>query len=170
MASWVRDLHLGPGPQEQAAPAIEYISGNPAEIGPAGFGAIDRSWSPRIELAGTYDRTWLERKKPLLPDDYDERHAQSSPMDQRSPLRGGERFELINLTPQGVLHFAVRRIGLGFTTFFGRRQSEHRGRLVTILVEPELMRLQLTWQTSLEIPPTDVDYLDETRIWEKQYI
>ena len=75
------------------AHAIEYPRGDPRTTGPAGFGPIASFWSPRLERAGTYDARWEATKKPLLPDDYDERFASAAPDDQRStqPLRGENR-------------------------------------------------------------------------------
>jgi hypothetical protein len=52
---------------------------------PAGFGAIAAHWSPRIELAGTYDDRWQDERLPLVPDDFDERFYQFAPVDQQLP-------------------------------------------------------------------------------------
>jgi hypothetical protein len=157
---------------ELPAHNVEYLSGDAAALGPAGFGPIDRAWSPRLELAGTYDAAWAERKRPLLPEDYDDRHALSAPRDQRPEgyLRGGEEVELVNLTPGGVLRFALPRIALGFTTRFGSRAKEHAARLTTVFLEPDLGRLMLVWQSSLMVPAKDVEHLDDTVIVEKRYL
>src|SRR5262249_3489802 len=58
---------------------------------PAGFGSICSSWSPRKELAGTFDAEWLRNRCPLWPEDYDARHQRSAPPDlvSETPLRGG---------------------------------------------------------------------------------
>ncbi len=165
----------------QSAHTIEYPKGNPAKPGPAGFGPIASFWSPRLELAGTYDAGWQSTKKPLLPDDYEERFALSAPADQRppKPLRGGERVELVNMTPQGVLRFELPKIYLTFTTRFGRRREEHRATLTTVAVlaagsergvpidEP---RLAMTWQSTLKVPAREAEYLDQTEIGEKPFL
>jgi hypothetical protein len=151
------------------AHSLEHPRGAPAELGPAGFGPIDASWMPRRKLAGTYDERWARTKKPLLPDDYDPAFALSAPADQRTekPLVGGERVELLNMTPDGVLRFELPRISLGFTTRIGTRREQHGARLVTVLVEPEERRLSLVWQSVLRVPAPDADYLDETEIIEQ---
>ncbi|MFE8601639.1 DUF2169 family type VI secretion system accessory protein [Archangium violaceum] len=148
------------------AHAIDYPSGDPAERGPAGFGPIDSAWLPRRKLAGTYDTRWEQTKKPLLPDDFDPAFALSAPMDQRlkAPLVGGERVELLNMTPDGVLRFELPRISLGFTTRIGTRREQHGSRMVTVLVEPEERRLSLVWQSVLRVRAPEADYLDETEI------
>jgi hypothetical protein len=71
--------------EEQEAHAIEYPNAKPEKAGPTGFGPIASFWSPRLERGGTYDAAWEKRKKPLLPDDYDDRYALCSPDDQRPP-------------------------------------------------------------------------------------
>jgi hypothetical protein len=157
---------------DQPAHAIEYPGANPRKVGPAGFGAIDPAWSPRRQRAGTYDADWARAKKPLLPDDYDDLFGSSAPDDQRSAafLRGGEAVELESMTPEGVLRFALPRIYLTYTTYFGSRSEEHRGQLVTVLLFPELMKLSLVWQSTLFVGPRDGDYLDRTQIGEKRYL
>jgi hypothetical protein len=154
------------------AHTVEYPHGNPAKSGPAGFGPIASFWSPRLELAGTYDARWEAAKKPLLPDDYDERFAMCSPVDQRpaKPLRGGERVELSNMTRAGVLRFELPKIYLTFTTRFGSRREEHRATLTTVAVLAEEMRLAVTWQSVLKVPAREAEYLDQTTISEKPYL
>ena len=138
---------------------------------PAGFGAIDVSWLPRSERAGTYDAHWAATKRPFLPDDYDELYAASAPaLLQTTSLRGGEPVELVNLTPEGVMRFELPRIYLAFTTHFGRRRVEHRGRLTTVLIEPDARTLSLVWQASLPVAAPDGEYLDITTIHEKTYV
>ncbi len=151
---------------------IEYASGSPSSAGPAGFGPLASYWSPRMELAGTYDAAWAKRKKPLLPDDYDPHHALSSPLDQRSDqwLRGGELVELLNMTPDALLRFDLPRLYFTYTTRFGNRREEHRGHLATVIIEPDQRRVMAVYQTSLRVGRRDVPYLDETTIGEKAYV
>jgi hypothetical protein len=157
---------------DQPAPSIEYPQGDPERMGPAGFGPLASYWSPRLELAGTYDARWAQTKKPLLPDDYDDRFTLCAPADQRLPqyLRGGELIELGHMTPQGVMRFSLPKVYLVFRTSIGRRREEHRSRLVSVVIEPGETRLMVTWQTSLEVASSDAEYLDETVIDEKPYL
>ena len=156
----------------QNAHAIEYANRDAAKAGPAGFGPIDRSWSPRRELAGTYGERWERTKKPLLPDDYDDRFALGAPADQRppNPLRGGETVVLFNMTPEGTLAFDLPKVLLTFSTRFGRRSEEHRGRLAAVHVFAEEKRMSVLWQATLPVRPADVEYLDNTTIAEKEYL
>jgi len=150
------------------AHALEYPTANPERDGPAGFGPVAGYWSPRRELAGTYDANWEKTRRPLLPADYDERHVLCSPPDQRpaTPLRGGEPVELANLTKSGMLRFRLPSVELTFATWFGRRRVGHSGKLATILLEPDRGRLMMAWQTSLSVRTADLDYLDRTDIGE----
>jgi hypothetical protein len=154
---------------------FEYPDRNPAESGPAGFGAIASYWSPRRELQGTYDKAWEESRKPLLPVDWDPMSLLSAPADQRPSqhLRGGELVQLSNLTRDGLLKLALPKIYPVFTTYFstvsGRRLEEHRARLVTVIFEPDHACLVMVWSTALLVHG-DEDYLDETVVREKAYI
>jgi hypothetical protein len=151
------------------APSVVYPNGDPAKRGPAGFGALASYWSPRRERGGTYDDNWAKNKKPLLPDDWDETALLCAPADQRPQerMRGGELVELINLTPEGVLRFELPRICVMCTTRISGRLSESRCELASVIIEPEDRRLIMVWQSSQYIGNADVEYLDESRTWEK---
>ncbi|NMO16615.1 DUF2169 family type VI secretion system accessory protein [Pyxidicoccus fallax] len=153
--------------ENQPVYAVEYPDGRHSV--PAGFGAIDRWWTPRRELAGTYGEHWEQTRKPLLPLDYDERFALCSPEDQRprSPLRGAERVELVHLTPDSVLRFELPKTMLSFKTYFGRRTEEHTSFLATVIIDPEAMKLMMVWQSSLRVRAPDANYLDVTHVTEK---
>ena len=158
--------------ENQPAHMIEHPSGNFATAGPAGFGPIASAWSPRRERAGTYDARWEATKKPFLADDYSDFAALSSPDDQRpsKPLRGGETLLLTNMTPSGALRVDLPKIFLTFQTRFGHRPVEHRGKMVTVIVAPDDLRLSIVWQSTLPVSGRDADYLDYTTIREKPYV
>jgi hypothetical protein len=123
---------------------------------PPGFGPIARYWLPRAELAGTYDDKWEKTRFPLLPDDFDERFYLSAPADQQSPnyLKGGETVELLNLTPAGLLRFELPREVFGFRTYFlDGEPVHHRAKLHAVILEPDLARVLMVWQTALACHP-----------------
>jgi hypothetical protein len=155
----------------QPVPNFEYPKGSLRKTGPAGFGAIASHWSPRRELNGTYDEKWMEKRCPLLPNDWDPRSLLCSPLDQRPQdyLRGGESVELTNLTQGGTLRFALPKVNLNFQTQINTRIEEHRSKLATVIVEPDFLRVIMVWLTALTCP-TDVDYLEQTIVREKPYI
>lgn len=148
------------------APNIEYPEGQKRA---AGFGPICSDWSPRRERAGTYDDIWQETRKPLLPADFDDRFFQAAPDDQQATgyLRGGEKVELVNLAPEGLLRFRLPRVALGFMTRFGRRSVYHRANLHTVVIEPDVSRVLLVWHTAIPCHH-DLYKLTDTRIYMKQ--
>lgn len=152
----------------QPLPNFRYPYGSIRKAGPAGFGAIDTHWSPRLELMGTYDKTWMDKRRPLLAEDWDPRSLLCSPADQRpiTHLRGGEPVELLNLTPGGTLSFALPKGYFVFRTRFGNRIKEHLSNLSSIIIEPDYPRVIMVWLTSLSVR-NDGDYLDETVVTEK---
>jgi hypothetical protein len=158
--------------KHKAAHKIEYPNGDPTKMGPAGYGAIASFWAPRLERAGTYGPEWEQSKKPLLPDDYDERYALSAPDDQRTqkPLRGGETCTLVNLTPEGALRFDLPKIFLTFRTRLAGRIHEHRATLATVFIAAEERKLSMVWQSSLRVRSPEVDRLESTTIGEKPYL
>jgi hypothetical protein len=149
-----------------SVPCVEFPGGMNPSRGPAGFGALASHWAPRSALCGTYDAAWIEHRKPLLPKDYDDRFALSSPLDQRAkaPVGPGTRFDLVNMEPSGVLAFALPNVCPSFVTRFGNRRVEHRASLATVTIEPSSREVSLVWQGSLPVTRQDVEYLDETRI------
>jgi hypothetical protein len=139
----------------KSAPNIEYPGMNLGNR-PAGFGPIPPHWRPRVRYAGTYDAAWQKDRCPLYPNDLDDRFFLCSPEDQRPKeyLRGGEPVELINLTPEGRLAFLLPRVAFGFETFFrGGDRVAHRGKLHTVILEPEVPRVVLVWRTELQCHP-----------------
>lgn len=67
---------------------------------PQGFGAVTRTWQPRLGLAGTYDHDWLNEKWPKPPDDFDSSYWNAAASDMQVPyLNGDERIELLNMCP-----------------------------------------------------------------------
>ena len=156
------------------APNIEYprqlISSWRDRPQPAGFGVVASHWMPRLKYAGTYDAAWQKEQFPLLAADFDPRFFQCTPEDQQATLRGGETVELTNLTPGGRLAFELPRHRLGFETRFGERRVHHSGNLHTVILEPATPRVIMVWQTTLPVGNKDVDYLDETIVFEKETI
>jgi len=133
----------------QRLPNITYPSRRSV---PAGFGPIPRHWAPRVSLAGTYDEQWQKNRAPLLPDDCHDRFFQSAPADQQPAihLRGGEPVELVNLGRPGVIRFDLPRIRLVLATNVGGKIHEHRAKLHTVALEPDVLRFSLTWHSSLQ--------------------
>jgi hypothetical protein len=149
---------------DQPAHWVEYLEGDPAQRGPAGYGAIASHWSPRRELQGTFDDAWFKRRRPLLPSDHDPRAALCAPADQRPARRlaGGESIVLVNMSPRGRLALTLPSLRFTFTSHFGAARQRHEATLGTVIIEPELGKLRLAYQTGLPVGPRETDQLDFT--------
>lgn len=154
--------------EHEPGPNVVYPGKDPAQSGPAGFGAIAAHWSPRVELAGTYDAAWVKTRRPLLPADYDDRFSLCSPEDQRplSYVAPGTTVQLVHMTANPVLRFDLPRKIMRFRTHFGARVEEHPGYLVSVILEPDDEIVRVVWQSSLRVRATQVDALDRTRVEE----
>lgn len=124
------------------------------EYRPMAFGAIGRSWQPRIGWGGTYDQHWLDQHAPFLPPDFDTRYFQCAPQDQQiDPPRGGEDVALLHLTPQGRTMFRLPAdLGLPIL-FVGRdgQATEVPAVVDTLQLEPDEGRFMLVWRASLAL-------------------
>lgn len=139
---------------------------------PVGFGPITRHWSPRVELAGTYDEKWESTRKPLVPDNFNELFYQCAPVDQQVDgfLKGGEVVELKNMTPDGFLTFQIPRITLSMTTgFYDGTSEQHRTVLHTLNLYPDTRRFEMVWHSQLTCHHK-VNKLKETRITLKKRV
>ena len=169
-------IGLGFAPSHgQAVPNVEYPDHPVGSSGwkqrPAGFGPIPPDWSPRRELAGTFNAAWEHSRMPLLPLDFQEAHFQCAPTDQQSPgfLRGGEEVLLVGLTPDGSCGFRLPRVTLGFRTRIDGGTVDHRADLHTVLLEPEARRVTLVWQTALPCHHS-LYGLERTTVYEKVHV
>ncbi len=118
---------------------------------PAGFGAIGRAWTPRIEYAGSYDEAWLKSQWPLLPQNFNPRYNQVAPEDQQScVIKGGELLELTNLTANGLWKFRLPKIDAPFKFLYDDRIEQENLKLDTILIEPDDYRITITGRTALK--------------------
>lgn len=121
-----------------------------ADYLPMAFGPVGRGWSQRLPFAGTYDQAWLDRRHPLLPEDFDERYYQSAPADQQIALpRKPMPVALANLTADGVRRFEMPCPAVPITFFPIRGDHETLpGQLDTIVFEPDQERFSLVWRAS----------------------
>jgi hypothetical protein len=128
---------------------------------PMSLGSTGRNWMPRVQHAGTYDQAWLDERAPFWPDDFDHRHFQSAPPDQWLPYpNGGEDILLRNLTPSGRLHLSLPALAMPVLVIpYRGRDLELVARVDTILVEPDLQRVLLTWRATYNPPRSCFDVM-----------
>lgn len=120
---------------------------------PMSLSALGRNFATRARYAGTYDETWLNEYFPFLPPDFDPRYFQCAPHDQQiAHPQGGELVELLNLTAQPILPFRLptATLPVEFSPRAGPR-VEQNAVMDTIVLEPDQMRMQILWRTSLPL-------------------
>ena len=110
-------------------------------------------WSPRVELAGTYDENWENNRQPLLAEDFDDDFYQNAPLDQQilGFLKGGELVEVFNMTPTGRLRFRLPRVSFALSTKFDDgTTADHRAVLHTVTIKPDFPKVVLVWHLNHE--------------------
>lgn len=115
---------------------------------PACFAPVAPHWEPRRSLAGTYDEAWQQTRAPYLPHDFDPRFLQLAPPGLVAPgyLRGGEPVEVRGATGAGLLAFRLPAIDVRVTVRLDREQHTLPANLDTVIIEPDVPRLQLVWR------------------------
>lgn len=115
---------------------------------PMSFGAIGRHWASRVCHAGTYDQRWLDEIFPFLPADFAEAYYQAAPLDQQIAKPVGEQpVTLVNLTAAGRCDFMLPHFEAPFEIVPKSGEREVLAApLDTILIEPDLSRVTLTWR------------------------
>lgn len=113
---------------------------------PAGYGAIAAHWSPRRELAGTFDERWQSERMPLMPADFDLRHYNvahpSLALDE--PLAPGDPVTAMGLAPEGLLSFELPALrAIFWARFDGGSSVRLRPSIDTLLFEPSERRFEL---------------------------
>jgi hypothetical protein len=140
---------------------------------PAGFGAVGRAWTPRIQQAGRYDDTWLKWSWPQLPRDFNMGYWCAAPADQQVEdfLPAGATIELAHLVPpehcptgHAVIRLPGHRAGVLWRTASGLVLT---GEMVidTVLIDTTAMTLALTWRTHLagQMQATRAELVYQTR-------
>jgi uncharacterized protein YjbI with pentapeptide repeats len=129
------------------------------DLSPACFGPIARSWAPRNENLGTYNKKWVQTRWPWLPEDFDWAHFNAAPRDQQLDvfLRGDEEIVLENLHP---IHsdFRTRLPGLRARCFFHDKLPDGTIRfrevplkLDTLWINTDEEKLILVWRGDAEV-------------------
>lgn len=128
---------------------------------PAGFGVVDRTWAPRLALAGNYDAVWQAERWPGLPYDFDFAYWNGAPTDQQIEFPPPNlRIELFNLTDPNLTPNGYAQVEMpGHRAFVLLRLFN--GALLplpmltdTLRIDTEAMTLVLTHRISL---PNNLD-------------
>jgi hypothetical protein len=130
----------------------EQLLGHVGDIAtPAGFGFISPSWQPRLAFAGTYDENWQKTQAPYLPQDFDLRffNVVSPDLVYSGYLAGGEPVQISGVHPGGPLKFNLPTVALTANVTFKSRTEHPAFNLETVLLEPDQLKLSMTWKACL---------------------
>jgi hypothetical protein len=138
---------------------------------PVGLGFYHRAWQPRAVLAGTYDQAWRKDRSPLPPEDFNVRFYNGAHPDLQVDgyLKASEPVFLLNLTPEGKMHFnlsditptcaIVRQSGAG-----PRETKSLAMNLDTLFMEPDEFRYCLVWRGILPLEDPSATEIDQVAI------
>ena len=120
---------------------------------PVGVAPVSPGWADRARYAGTYDAAWQASRAPFLPLDFDPRYFQVAPPRLVTPVRleGGEPVVLEGVTSLSRLEFELPRPDLQLAFDFAGRHIAAAPLLDTVLIEPDLARLQMVWRAELAV-------------------
>lgn len=120
---------------------------------PAGFAPLAPVWFNRARHAGTYDAAWQKQRAPYLPLDFNPLFLQAAPPALIPPrrLEGGEGVELLGMSAGGPLRFDLPRPDLQLAFDFAGKFIQAEPLLDTVLIEPDMARLQMVWRAELVV-------------------
>jgi hypothetical protein len=115
---------------------------------PAGFGFVAANWQPRLSYAGTYGAQWQKKRAPYLPKDFSPRYFQVAHEDLVTPshLKGGEPVELLNVSPVGLVRFALPVVEFDVEARLADVAHRVEMRMETVVFEPDEGRFSLLWR------------------------
>ena len=117
----------------------------------AGFASRPGSWAPRSALGGTYDDAWLKNRMPHWPHDLQSgffRVAAPS-LQSAKVFRGHEQVTLRNLTPEGMMQFAIPRVAPIVRVQMRQERVSIPVAMRRIIIEPSLGKLVLFWRATM---------------------
>jgi hypothetical protein len=135
---------------------------------PAGFGFYHRAWQPRAALAGTRDKAWCRKRSPRQPEDFNYHFYNGAHPDLqvKGYLKGNEPVELIHLTPENRIQFALPGIRPLCRVLRAQQSKEKKiaMNLDTVFIEPELRRYCLVWRGSAPLAELSEAGIDRVTI------
>lgn len=157
---------------DRPAPQIEYYDDpiDDQKSRPAGFGPIARHWLPRRYLAGTFDKSWMEERLPLLPKDFDERFFMSAPEDQQfSNLPPHALIRLVGMTLDGSMNFKIPHLVFGINIQLGNCEVYRRPVLRSVLILPDSRKVVMIYSDAMPCTGKKLNII-ATEVVEKKFI
>jgi len=118
---------------------------------PACFGYVSSSWMPRVSYAGTYDESWMKKRAPYLPDDFDPRffNAASPGLIYNGYIRGGEPVTIKGMSPDGDIKFHLPVCELESSVRIAGKLNNPPANIETVLFEPNQSRFYIIWRSAI---------------------
>jgi hypothetical protein len=157
------------------APQIEDpdapIGGAGGRFAPVGCAPLGRSFAPRRDTMGTYDKAWLESTYPARPADYREDHENCAPPDFvfREPLRGGEPVTVAGVHSAGPLAFLLPKHRILIEAMIDGAMVERRPHLDTVVVDGDALVLELVWRGLFRCPAKMYNRFTAVRVTTKEF-
>ncbi|MCK6263552.1 DUF2169 domain-containing protein [Vibrio sp. ZSDE26] len=113
----------------------------------AGFGPLPPFFADRYMHAGTYDENWIENRRPLLPEDFDDRYYQCAPKDQQcnGHLKGGERMMLSGFCHNDTMIFRVPEERYIAVAAFNKKERSLEMPINTVFIDAEEKQITITY-------------------------
>lgn len=117
----------------------------------AGFGPIPPHWWHRARYAGSHKT----EGQPVFPletkDTFNPLYLQTAPEDQQlKEYSGGEAVILYNLHPRyDEIRFNLPQVNIHCEILMDGETSKHESHLQTIVMEPDILKLQMVWQANI---------------------
>ena len=141
---------------DQPAPRLEDPAAPLSATKPraAAFGPIAAHWSPRVELAGTYDARWRRERAPIRPLDFDPKHNCLAAPDlwSREPLQGGETVTIVGATPGGPWRFRLPQYVPRFRSVIRGTSAAVPTHLDTVFINADGLTVELSWRARVPLP------------------
>ena len=120
-------------------------------VPPVGFGPVGRNWEPRVRYVGTYDEQWMQRRMPLLPEDFDDRFHNAAPpgLVAAGYLGGSETVDVMGCSSGGRFGFTLPGIRPQVAVRVSGQLRPVEMQLNTITVDMGQMQLRLLWKGDL---------------------
>jgi hypothetical protein len=160
---------------DMPAPQIE-IPGEPVQgancaATPGGCAPLGRTFSPRRELAGTYESDYMDRIYPARPADYREEHEHFAPAEFvfQDPLRGGEAVELSGVYDGGALGFLIPKWRLLIEAHIDDELISCRPHLDSVVTDTDALQVELVWRALFPCPPKMAKRVAYVRVRAKEF-
>lgn len=119
---------------------------------PCAFGFVSPDWTPRRELAGSFDEAWRASRFPLAPADFQKQHHNAAPIDQQlREIPQGAPVELQHVSPSGPIAFDLPRIALEAVAMIDRERRAASMTMDTLIIDADAMRVHAVMRAAFRV-------------------